>query len=87
MLDRGFVFDGTKEVFQRKYNYPYKVCTELNIQDSGVLEGDLFEKKYLYGRDIETLLKYFDRNKIEQTTAKDLYQIALLDGRKRGQML
>lgn len=87
MLDRGFVFDGTKEIFQRKYNYPYKVCTERNIQDSGVLEGDLFEKKYLYGRDIETLLKYFDRNKIEQTTAKDLYQIALLDGRKRGQML
>lgn len=87
MLDRGFVFDGTKEIFQRKYNYPYKVCTERDIQDNGVLEGDLFEKKYLYGQNIETLLKYFDRNEIEQTTAKDLYQIALLDGRKGGQML
>ncbi|MDY2941132.1 MAG: ABC transporter ATP-binding protein [Varibaculum sp.] len=81
MLDCGIVYDGSKAVFEEKYGYGYRICADKEIADDNILVGRLFENRYLYGRDKETLAKYFPLEEVEKTTAKDLYQIALLSGK------
>lgn len=83
IMNKGIIFDGSKEEFEERYNYKFKVCTDKKIEDKDVIIGNLFEKHYLYSRDEEKLKKHFPKETIEKTNMKDLYQIALLQtGRK-----
>lgn len=82
MLDLEIIYDGTKTDFERNFGYGYRVCTEKIVADSDLLVGMLFEKRYLYSREKETLEKYFPPEDIKRTTAKDFYQIALLSDKK-----
>lgn len=85
MLNQGVVFDGLKKDFEAVYDYRYRVEAEESVgDDPRLVEGKLFERRYLYSRERETLLEYFPDRSIEKTTAKDLYQIALLDHERKG---
>lgn len=82
ILNKGIVFDGSKEAFEKKYNYKFKVCTDKEIHDKDVMIGNLFEKHYLYSVNEENLMKHFPKDSIEHTNIKDLYQIALLQSER-----
>lgn len=82
ILNKGIIFDGSKEEFEKKYNYKFKVCTDKKIEDKDVIIGNLFEKHYLYSANKESLTKHFPEDTIEKTNIKDLYQIALLQSER-----
>lgn len=83
ILNKGIIFDGSKEEFEKKYNYKFKVCTDKKIEDTDLVIGNLFERHYLYSTNEEKLTKHFPKEAIEKTNIKDLYQIALLQSERK----